>query len=146
MNYKIKAIFTTENEAFSASPVLCAAGYRKEFLGYTQNANIQPESLVEDHKIDKNSVTVYTPNLNRAFKAKNILTRIGAISTQMKMPFSQNILNKEKTATFKNFVNQIQNNLLDYHQTNFSLELIDKMNSPKSKKISESKNIMLNKS
>jgi hypothetical protein len=53
MNYKIQAIFATESEANSASSLLYAAGYRKEFLGYTQNADLQPESLVEDHYIDK---------------------------------------------------------------------------------------------
>ena len=89
MNYKIQAIFATESEANSASSLLHAAGYRKEFLGYTQNAHLQPESLVEDHHIDKNYVTVFTKNLNRAFKARNILSRIGAVSIKMKHQFSQ---------------------------------------------------------
>ena len=96
MNYKIQAIFATESEANSASSLLHAAGYRKEFLGYTQNAHLQPESFVEDHHIDKNYVTVFTKNLNRAFKARNILSRIGAVSIKMKHQFSQQIIKVEK--------------------------------------------------
>ncbi len=108
MNYKIKAIFTNENEANSASPLLYAAGFRKEFLGYTQNANIQPESLVEDHQIEKNCVTVFTPNLNRAFKARNILKKIGAVSTKMKQQFSRNSIKEEKIPVFENLVTEFQ--------------------------------------
>lgn len=111
MNYKIKAIFPTEKEANSASSELFSAGFRKEFNGYTQNALAHPEALVEDHKIEKNSVTVFTPNLNRAFKAKNILAKIGAVSTKMKSGFSNKTLFEETKTAFTNLVGDLQQNL-----------------------------------
>ena len=90
MNYKIQAIFATESEANSASSLLHAAGYRKEFLGYTQNAHLQPESLVEDHHIDKNYVTVLTTNLNRAFKAPWVIETLSKNSFHnFSRPFQQ---------------------------------------------------------
>ena len=144
MNYKIQAIFATESEANSASSLLHAAGYRKEFLGYTQNAHLQPESLVEDHHSDKNYVTVFTKNLNRAFKARNILSRIGAVSIKMKHQFSQQIIKVEKTTIFKKIVNEIHNNLLEYHQQPIAMNHSQKTSNIKSKKISDSKNMMLN--
>ena len=78
MNYHIFGIFPTINNALSAAKQLEKAGYVKQFIGFTQNSKIRPEALVEDHFIDENEVTVYTPNLNRAHKAKNILLKFGA--------------------------------------------------------------------
>ena len=75
MNYHIFGIFPTINNALSAAKQLEKAGYVKQFIGFTQNSKIRPEALVEDHFIDENEVTVYTPNLNRAHKAKNILLK-----------------------------------------------------------------------
>ena len=69
------------------------------------------DTLVEDHKIEKNSVTVFTPNLNRAFKAKNILAKIGAVSTKMKSGFSNKTLFEETKTAFTNLVGDLHQNL-----------------------------------
>lgn len=114
MNYKINAVFFSEKEASTAARLLQKAGYRKEFLGYTQNANIRPESLVEDHLINENSITVFTPNINRAFKARNILSKIGALSTKMKLDFPETILIEETKLTLKNMMTGFHKKLLVY--------------------------------
>ena len=78
MTYNIIGIFPTIEEAISAARKLTKAGFTKEFRGFTINTKFHPESLVEDHFIDQNEITVYTPNVNRAHKAKNILLNLGA--------------------------------------------------------------------
>lgn len=78
MTYNIKGIFPTIDDAISAANRLKKAGFTKQFTGFTKNSKFQPESLVEDHFIDQNEIAVYTPNLNRAHKAKNILIKFGA--------------------------------------------------------------------
>ncbi|WP_226064497.1 hypothetical protein [Kaistella polysaccharea] len=79
MTYTIAGIFETEHDAISASNQLESCGFIQEFLGYTQNANVRPEVLSEDHFVEKTKVDVYTPNINRAHQAKNILLKAGAI-------------------------------------------------------------------
>lgn len=71
-------MFTTDKLAKFASEKLESAGYIKEFRGYIRNTKFQPESLVEDHYLDKNEIHVYTPNLNRAYKALHILLKLEA--------------------------------------------------------------------
>ncbi|KIA90726.1 hypothetical protein [Kaistella jeonii] len=78
MTYNIIGIFPTIDEAISAANRLKKAGFIKQFPGFTRNTKFHPESLVEDHFLDENEITVYTPNLNRAHKAKNILMKFGA--------------------------------------------------------------------
>lgn len=78
MNYNIIGIFSTEQYAQSASEKLENAGFIKEFRGYIRNTKFQPESLVEDHYLEKNEIHVYTPNLNRAYKALHILVKLEA--------------------------------------------------------------------
>ncbi|WP_304344413.1 hypothetical protein [Chryseobacterium koreense] len=118
MNYKIKAVFPSEKDAANAASILRKAGYKKEFLGYTQNENTQPEKLVEENHIEKNMVTVFTPNLNRAYKAKNMMSKIGAISTKVKNILTNNIISEERKNNFKNLVNSLHKNLIDYHPEN----------------------------
>lgn len=77
MTYNIRGIFPTTEDANSAAHQLTEAGFIKQFDGFTKNSKFQPESLVEDHFIDENEISVYTPNLNRAHKAKNILIKFG---------------------------------------------------------------------
>ena len=77
MTYNIRGIFPTTDDANSAAQQLTVAGFIKQFDGFTKNSKFQPESLVEDHFIDENEISVYTPNLNRAHKAKNILIKFG---------------------------------------------------------------------
>ena len=77
MTYNIRGIFPTIDDAISAAKQLTTAGFTKQFPGFTKNSKFQPESLVEDHFIDENEISVYTPNLNRAHKAKNILIKLG---------------------------------------------------------------------
>ncbi len=77
MTYNIRGIFPTTEDANSAAHQLTVAGFIKQFDGFTKNSKFQPESLVEDHFIDENEISVYTPNLNRAHKAKNILIKFG---------------------------------------------------------------------
>ncbi len=77
MTYNISGIFPTTDDANSAAQHLTVAGFSKQFDGFTKNSKFQPESLVEDHFIDENEISVYTPNLNRAHKAKNILIKFG---------------------------------------------------------------------
>lgn len=78
MTYNIIGIFPTIDDAISAANRLRKAGFIKQFPGFTNNTKFQPESLVEDHFVDQNEIAVYTPNLNRAYKAKNILMKFGA--------------------------------------------------------------------
>ncbi|KMQ72696.1 hypothetical protein [Chryseobacterium koreense] len=118
MKYKIKAIFPSEKDAEKAASMLRKAGYKKEFLGYTQNANMQPEKLVEENHSEKNLVTIFTPNLNRAYKAKNMMSRIGAISTKVKNIVTNNIISEDRKNNFKNLVNNLHKNLIDYHPEN----------------------------
>ena len=89
-------------------------------------------------------MTVFTKNLNRAFKARNILSRIGAVSIKMKHQFSQQIIKVEKTTIFKKILNEIQNNLLEYHQQPIEMNHSQKTSNIKSKKISDSDNMVLN--
>lgn len=77
MTYNIRGVFPTTDDANSAAQQLTVAGFIKQFDGFTKNSKFQPESLVEDHFIDENEISVYTPNLNRAHKAKNILIKFG---------------------------------------------------------------------
>lgn len=77
MTYNIRGVFPTTDDANSAAHQLTTAGFIKQFDGFTKNSKFQPESLVEDHFIDENEISVYTPNLNRAHKAKNILIKFG---------------------------------------------------------------------
>ena len=77
MNYNIKAIFLAEKTALACSRILTSAGFIKIFSGFTSNSNIYPQSLVEDHFVEENNIVVYTPNLNRAYKARNILLALG---------------------------------------------------------------------
>ena len=77
MTYNIRGIFPTIDDAISAGKQLRTAGFIKQFPGFTKNSKFQPESLVKDHFIDENEISVYTPNLNRAHKAKNILLNFG---------------------------------------------------------------------
>ena len=77
MTYNIRGVFPTTDDANSAAHQLMVAGFIKQFEGFTKNSKFQPESLVEDHFIDENEISVYTPNLNRAHKAKNILIKFG---------------------------------------------------------------------
>ena len=77
MTYTIRGIFPTIDDAISAAKQLTTAGFIKQFPGFTKNSKFQPESLVEDHFMDENEISVYTPNLNRAHKAKNILIKFG---------------------------------------------------------------------
>ncbi|QBO59409.1 hypothetical protein NBC122_02607 [Chryseobacterium salivictor] len=78
MTYTITGVFPTIDDAISAAESLTKAGFIKQFPGFTKNTKFQPESLIEDHFIDRNEISVYTPNLNRAHKAKNILIKFGA--------------------------------------------------------------------
>lgn len=78
MTYNIIGIFPTIDDANLAAKILQKAGFIKQFPGYAVNTKFQPESLVEDHFIDQNEISVYTPNINRAHKAKNILIKFGA--------------------------------------------------------------------
>ncbi|WHF52562.1 hypothetical protein QGN23_04615 [Chryseobacterium gotjawalense] len=78
MTYTITGVFPTIDDAISAAATLTKAGFIKQFPGFTKNTKFQPESLIEDHFIDRNEISVYTPNLNRAHKAKNILMKFGA--------------------------------------------------------------------
>lgn len=96
MNYNIIGVFPTVDAAISASSKLLKAGYIKEFVGYTANTNVQPESLVEDHFVDHNEIAVYTPNLNRAYKAKNILEKFGAAIIKATMIKEEEHQKKEK--------------------------------------------------
>lgn len=77
MTYNIIGVFPTIEAAIKADRKLNKAGFSREFRGFIINTNFQPESLVEDHFIDQNEITVYTPNVNRAHKAKNILLNFG---------------------------------------------------------------------
>lgn len=77
MTYNIIGKFPSINDAISAADRLTKAGFIKEFRGFTKNTKNHPESLIEDHFIDLDEIAVYTPNLNRAHKAKNILIKFG---------------------------------------------------------------------
>ena len=78
MNYTIIGICSTEKSAFTISKKLIKAGFIKEFPGFFRNTLFQPESLVEDHYLEGNEIYIYTPNLNRAYKAQNILVQMDA--------------------------------------------------------------------
>ncbi len=78
MAYNLIGIFNTTEKARNTCEKLKSAGFIKEFQGYFENANFQPESLVEDHYRDDAVIHIFTPNLNRAYKAQNILLRMGA--------------------------------------------------------------------
>ena len=118
MTYNIIGIFPTIDEATSAAAQLTKAGYIREFVGFAMNTKTYPESLIEDHFIDQNEISVYTPNLNRAHKAKNILKKFGAAinkapgislkkATRKIQSHSSLILAKKRKATKKlNFKNE----------------------------------------
>lgn len=93
MSYNITGTFPTIDNALSAAEQLKLAGFIKQFGGFTKNANFQPESLVEDHYLDENKISVYTPNLNRAHKAKNILIKFGAELNKIKGICSDKVQN-----------------------------------------------------
>ena len=116
MTYNIKAIFPTIDKAISAAKQLKAAGFIKQFTGFTKNSKFQPESLVEDHFIDKNEISVYTPNLNRAHKAKNILIKFGADLNKIKGIYFEKVKRETYSSTFQN-----------------QLKIEKKINGPKSK-------------
>lgn len=97
MNYNIKAIFLAEKTALTCSKILKSAGFTKIFTGFTSNSNIHPQSLVEDHFVEENNVVVYTPNLNRAYKARNILLALGAEIIDDSGLSSKNFNNSENT-------------------------------------------------
>lgn len=96
MSYNIIGIFPTIDDAILAADRLVKAGFVKEFRGFTKNTKMQPESLIEDHFIDQNEITVYTPNLNRAHKAKNILLKFGADIKKAKGIYIENAKAKTK--------------------------------------------------
>ncbi|GEM_PF-5946389 len=96
MIYTITGIFATTAEASSAAEVLASHGFRQKFSGYTQNTKVRPEALVEDHYIEDHTVHIYTPNLNRAYKARNILHRIGA--TEVESFGERNVTEKNPVA------------------------------------------------
>ncbi|MDP2454761.1 MULTISPECIES: hypothetical protein [unclassified Kaistella] len=99
MTYNIIGIFPTIDDAISAANRLAKAGYIKQFSGFTANTKFQPESLVEDHFVDQNEIIVYTPNLNRAFKAKNILKKFGADIKRANWFGSEKIQRKQESPT-----------------------------------------------
>lgn len=78
MTYNIVAIFNSVELAQLASKKLLLSGYFKAFRGYYLNTKIQPESLIEDHYLDTQTIHLYTPNINRAYKALRILYRFSA--------------------------------------------------------------------
>ena len=47
--------------------------FLKQFPGFSKNTKLRAESQAEDHLIAENEIPVYTPNLNGAPLAKNIL-------------------------------------------------------------------------
>ena len=118
MTYNIIGTFPNINDAISAAEHLTKAGYIREFAGFAMNTKTYPESLIEDHFIDQNEISVYTPNLNRAHKAKNILKKFGAVinkapgislekATRKIQSHSSLILAKKRKATKKlNFKNE----------------------------------------
>ena len=98
MTYNIRGIFPTTDDANSAAQQLTVAGFIKQFDGFTKNSKFQPESLVEDHFIDENEISVYTPNLNRAHKAKNILIKFGGDLNKITGIYFENV--KKETYSF----------------------------------------------
>ena len=99
MTYNIRGIFPTIEDANSAAHQLTEAGFIKQFDGFTKNSKFQPESLVEDHFIDENEISVYTPNLNRAHKAKNILIKFGGDLNKITGIYFEKV--KKETHSFK---------------------------------------------
>ncbi|QOW09970.1 hypothetical protein Q73A0000_06145 [Kaistella flava (ex Peng et al. 2021)] len=99
MTYNIIGIFPTIDDAISAAKQLTNAGFIKQFPGFTKNSKFQPESLVEDHFIDQNEISVYTPNLNRAHKAKNILIKFGGELNKIKGLYYEKVQNTKPTNT-----------------------------------------------
>ena len=99
MTYNIIGIFSTIDDAISAAKQLTKAGYTKEFAGFARNTKIQPESLIEDHFIDQNEIAVYTPNVNRAHKAKNILLKFGAHIIKATGIYCEKVQNIEQSNT-----------------------------------------------
>lgn len=97
MTYNITGTFPTTQEAISAAINLEKEGFIKQFPGFARNTKFQPESLVEDHFIDENEISVYTPNLNRAHKAKNILTKFGAEIKKVQGIYYNKIQNTKKS-------------------------------------------------
>lgn len=106
MTYNITGIFPTIEEAIFAANRLRKAGYIKEFSGFTINSKFQPESLVEDYFIDQNKIAVYTPNINRAHKAKNIIMNYGGEITKA-IGISINKMQKPKS--IGHYLTQIKN-------------------------------------
>ncbi|WP_447950942.1 hypothetical protein [Chryseobacterium koreense] len=145
MKYRIKAVFPSEKDAVNASSILRKAGYKKEFIGYTQNTNVQPEKLVEENYTEKNLVTVFTPNLNRAYKARNILSKIGAVSTKVKNIITDHIISDERKSDFKNLVNNLHHNLIGFHPENRFSEIPLKKNASHIKAVPDSNNTILDK-
>ena len=98
MTYNIRGVFPTTDDANSAAHQLTVAGFIKQFDGFTKYSKVQPESLVEDHFIDENEISVYTPNLNRAHKAKNILIKFGGDLNNITGIYFEKV--KKKTYSF----------------------------------------------
>ena len=98
MTYNIRGVFPTTDDANSAAQHLTVAGFIKQFDGFTKYSKVQPESLVEDHFIDENEISVYTPNLNRAHKAKNILIKFGGDLNNITGIYFEKV--KKKTYSF----------------------------------------------
>ncbi|MGA9212123.1 hypothetical protein [Kaistella sp.] len=99
MTYNIIGIFPAIDDAISAAKQLTKAGFIKQFPGFTKNAKFQPESLIEDHFIDQNEISVYTPNLNRAHKAKNILLKFGADINKISGIYYEKVQNAKQPNT-----------------------------------------------
>ena len=78
MAYNLIGILNTSEKARITCEKLKSEGFIKEFLGFYENVHFQPESLVEDHYRDDSEIHLFTPNLNRAYKAQNILLRMDA--------------------------------------------------------------------
>lgn len=82
MTYTIRAYFNSQEEALKTGKKIASDGFVKEISSYTENSHFHPESLVEDHFIDEKEILVYTPNLNRAFRAFNLLKKSETVSLQ----------------------------------------------------------------
>lgn len=126
MTYNIIGIFPTINDAISAAKQLKVAGFTRQFPGFTKNAKFQPESLVEDHFIDENEISVYTPNLNRAHKAKNILIKFGGDLNKIKGIYFEKVKKETYSGNSENQMRK-RKKLLD-HKSKMRQERIDPSN------------------
>jgi pyruvate/2-oxoglutarate dehydrogenase complex dihydrolipoamide dehydrogenase (E3) component len=127
MIYIITGIFPTNDDAISATNQLTADGFTKQFAGFTKNSKFQPESLVEDHFIDENEISVHTPNLNRAHKAKNILIKFGADLRKIRGIYQENIKTDFSVSTNENQI--IKRKKLNNHKSKLRQDRIKSCNS-----------------